>query len=329
DTADASDTDAAEPGRTPGVLWDHPDAAARLLGRFLDDGVSPQQRAALQVCGHARRVDRAMLREVLAIPEADADDVLAWLRGRPYAESHPDGLTLHDVVCDALDRDLRWRDREEFAQLHGRIRAVLVERMSRATGAEHDRWARDLLFLHRGNPEAQNLFAFDDATAAVARPVRADDAEELSWAAAAFRTERREDAVAHWLRRRPGSGVVLEDARGDRVGACMLVHLDTADPEVGEHDPVAAWALRELARIRPPEPGEVVLHQFVGIATEPQRVGTVIDLVAALSMRAWRERDLGWVLLSSANEERYAPTWSYIGFERLGTCPDGGSAISG
>lgn len=308
------------PARADGVLLDHPDAAARLLGRFLDDGVTPPQRAALHVCGHVRRVDRAMLRDVLQIPETDADDVLAWLRERPYAESHPDGLALHDVVGDALDRDLRWRDRAEFARLHTRVRDVLVERMAHAEGAEHDRWARDLLFLHRGNPEARNLFAFDDAPVALARPVRADDPEDLAWAAAAFRGERREDSAAFWLRHRAASGVVFEDALGGRTGACLLVRLDAAEPEALRHDGVAGWALRALARIRPPDAGEGVLHQVVAITAGPERAGVVTDQVAALSMRAWRERRLGWVVLSTAEPAAWEPTWAYLGFERLGAC---------
>ncbi|MBL7500636.1 ATP-binding protein [Frankia sp. CNm7] len=318
----ATDAPAPAGSRTgTGALLEHPDVAARLLGRFLEEGVTPVRRAALHVCGHARRVDRALLREVLDLDDAGADELLDWLRERPYAESHPDGLTLHDVVRDALEADLRWRDREAFASLHGRVRAVVVDRMTRAPAAEHVRHAADLLHLHRGNPRAQHLYAFEDLGAVLARPLRADDPEELAWVTEAYGdVERRPAATAYWLRAQPRAWTIFEDARGHRAGACMVARLDQAGPDAAEHDPVAGWALRELAARRPVQPGEAVVHQIGLVVAGPGHVGVVSDHVAALSLREWAVHGLGWVVLTSANEASWAPHWSYAGFERLGAC---------
>ncbi|QMW67524.1 hypothetical protein H4N58_06425 [Mumia sp. ZJ1417] len=305
-------------------LRSDPDVTAALLGRFLDEGVTPLQRAALHVCGHARRVDRGMLREVLAQDDGDADGLLEWLRERPYAESHPDGLTLHEVVRDALDRDLRWRDRDAFVDLHRRIRAVIVERMSRPEGADQDRLAADLLHLHRGNPEAQDLYAFDDLGALMARPLASGD---LEWVVDAFAAEARASVAAYWLREQPEAWTVFEDATGRRSGVCLAVRLDRAAPDVADHDVVTGWALAALAQRRPPEPGEAVIHQIGLDATAPGRIGPVSDQVAAQSLRGWRLRDLGWVVVSSAHESAWAPVWTYIGFERFGACEVDGREV--
>ncbi|KAA1423723.1 ATP-binding protein [Mumia zhuanghuii] len=319
---DEHDAGAATGGVSP--LLDDPDVTARLLGRFLDDGVTALQREALHVCGHARRVDRSMLRQVLHLEDEDADTLLSWVRERPYAESHPDGLTLHEVVRDALDRDLRWRDREAFVALHGRIRDVVLDRMSRPSGADRDRLAADLLHLHRGNPQAQDLYAFEDLGALVARPSTPADA---AWIVDAFAAEARTDVAAYWVREQPEAWTVFEDAGGRRTGVCLTARLDLAAADAPDHDPVAAWALKALAARRPPEPGEVVIHQ-VGLDTDvPGRIGPVSDQVAAHSLWAWRIGGLGWVVVSSMQEEAWAPIWTYIGFERLGCCRVGGADV--
>lgn len=311
-----------------GVLLDHPDAAARLLGRFLEDGVTPLQREALHVCGHARRVDRALLREVLDLDDTVADTLLSWLRERPYAESHPDGLSLHDVVRDALDRDLRWRDRDAFAAMHARIRTVVVERMLASTeAADHGRRAADLLHLHRGNPAAQQLYTFADLGMVVARPLRLDP-EEVRWVADAFGAEHRSAAAVYWMREQPAAWTVFEDAVGRLVGLFAMLRLDQAGPEAARHDPVADWILHELARRRPPEPSEVVLHGIAIHADDPPHPGIVSDQAAALSLRAWQVRGLGWAVLSTAHEAGWARLFTYIGFERLGACTVDGTEIA-
>jgi hypothetical protein len=65
----------------------------------------------------------------------------------------------------------------------------------------------------------------------------------------------------------------------------------------------------------------VVLLQLAVAADDPLHPGVVADQAAALSLRAWRTRRLGWAVLATALEPVWAPMWRYIGFERLGSCP--------
>lgn len=308
-----------------GNLLGHPNVTAALVEHFLDDVATPRQRRALHVCGHARRVDRGLLRAVLATDAADgtldddaADDLLAWLRTRPYAESHPDGLSVHDVVKDVLDRDLRWRDRQAFVDLHGAIRQVIVDRMDRAGDHEHDRLAGDLFHLHRHNPAAASLYAFADLGGVVARPARPDEA---GWLGRICAVEHRAAAAEHWLAAQPAAWTVFEDGQGRRTGAGMIVRLDRAGPDDLDRDPVARWAWDRLVERRPPAAGEPVLLQNAVAAGDPAAPGVVADQAAALSLRAWRLRGLGWTVLATALEPVWAPMWRYIGFERLGACP--------
>jgi hypothetical protein len=306
-------------GRPHGVLLDHPDAAARLLGRFLDEAITPLQREALHVCGHARRVDRGMLREVLDIDEREADELLAWLRQRPYAESRPDGLTLHDVVKDALERDLRWRDREAFRRLHRRIRQVILERMARAHGLEQHRLAGDLVYMHHGNATAQDYYSFADADALVARPLRADDADERDWVVDTLQArERRGRGAAWWLDHGTRSWLVFEDALGERAGVTCTAHLEELPPDAFAVDPLLADLLEAIRQRRPPEPGEVVLHQFFAPREDDRDLlPRLIDHLAAASLHEWIVPRLGWVVFGTLHTRYTAPIWTYIGFEEL------------
>jgi hypothetical protein len=97
--------------------------------------------------------------------------------------------------------------------------------------------------------------------------------------------------------------------------------------EAAAHDAVAAWVAGELQRRRPPEPHEVVLYQLVTI-TDPRRSTAVGDAMATMALRAWRTRGLGWSVLGTADEPRWGPTWSYIGYERLGACRSRGVEVA-
>lgn len=306
------------PSGRGGVLVDHPDVAARLLGRLVDDVVDPLQRRALHVCGHARRVDRAMLRDVLEVTDADADALLDWLRERPYAETHPDGLSVHDLVRDALDRDLRWRDRDAFADLHHRVREVIRTRLVDRPAAEAETAAQELLFLHRGNPMAAGLYDFDRLGSLVAVPVGTAE-DRTAWSEILVEVEGpiRANAATTWLDdSRTVARLVVENGR--RVGAVCFARLDGADATRLADDPVAVWTMAALARHRPVEPGEAVLHQFIADGVSPDALGGFSDVVAALSLRVWTVPALGWCVVSSTRAPVWAPLWAYIGFEPLG-----------
>ncbi len=302
----------------PSVLVDHPDAAARLLGSFVDDVAGPLQRRALHVTGHARRVDRALLMAVLEVDEPTADDLLEWLRGRPYAESHADGLSVHDVVRDALDRDLRWRDREAFAVLHRQIRDVALDRMAHSQGRDHAQAAADLLFLHRGNPDAEDLYGFEDLLALTNRRAEPGDREQVVAAMAVADGAERAAAVALWFDAHPSFFHVVEDAVGTVAGVVAEIRLDLAT-EVA--DPLVAQVRVELDRRRPPEAGEPVLVNVVADGRTPERLGGFSDQVAAISLREWTLPGLGWVVVTSTRVPTWTPIWEYIGFEPLGELP--------
>lgn len=309
----------------------HPDAAARLLTRFVDEVDDPRQRAALHLCGHARRVDLAMLREVLTLDEGSAESLFAWLRARPYTTVTVDGLHIHEVVRDALDADLRWRDRDAFGDLHRRIRQVIVDRAAREAGRQQQRTMADLLFLHRGNPLAARFFAYDRLGSGWSRQATASDRAAVVAIVGTCEGEEQARTTDHWFRSDPTAFRVHEDGSGEVEGVIGFVRLDQVDPADREADPVASVMWNELLpRHRPLEPHETALYSPPA-AERDAGTGTftpITDLHAMASLIAWSRPRLGWAVLTTTREALWGPLWTYIGFERLGEVTRGGRLVA-
>ena len=90
-----------------------PDVVERLLTCFAAEVPSPRHRLALEVAAHAGVATQGLLRG--AIGEAEGEELFAWLRGLSFVEVGPRGLVVHDLAREALDADLRWRDRAAYA----------------------------------------------------------------------------------------------------------------------------------------------------------------------------------------------------------------------
>jgi hypothetical protein len=105
------------------------DVIETLLPQLIGDVPTPVHRRALEVCAHAYLTTESLLRAVLG---DEAVPMFAWLRGLPFVESARQGLFPHDVVREALEADLRWRDPEGYAELHVKLRRHLFERIQTA-----------------------------------------------------------------------------------------------------------------------------------------------------------------------------------------------------
>lgn len=307
------------PDATTGTLLDHPDATARLLGRFLDDVTDSLQRSALETAGHVRRVDRRLLATVLEIDHDTADGLLTWLRARPYTQVHADGLTVHDLVRDVLDRDLAWRDRDAFERLHRAIRSVIIDRIATRTGDARLRATFDLLDLHRSNADAAGLYGLDALGSLRPRVATAVDDDAVRDLVTAANGAGQAGAVVAWRRAQPGSLRLFVDHDDIVAGLVSVVRLDQATDSEIAGDPVAATVVGGLLpSVRRMRPGEPTLLQRPGSREAPPTLGPVSDMVAATSLELWAVPRLGWAVNVTPWEDVWAPLFTYIGFQRLG-----------
>ena len=119
-----------------------------------------------------------VLANLLALP--DAHELFEWLRGLSFTGSTPLGLLRHSLVREAIASDLRWRNRERFAELHRRAREYYGQPLQETTGLEQQIVLYDYINLHRDNPVVKPASESKTASALPYDTPRTEDPPPLS-----------------------------------------------------------------------------------------------------------------------------------------------------
>lgn len=295
---------------------DDPDVVRVLLERFVEGTPSRAHRQALEICAHVRVTTEALLAE--ALTEGNPSDIFAWLRGLSFIEQGPEGIYPHDLARDVLDADLRWRNPDDYRELHRRVRGYIVRRLQQARGIELQRAFFDLLYLHRHSPLMQPYVQWTALGTAYAEPATAADSSAIL---DMVRRHEGEDAAAiarHWLARQPGAFTVFRGAGGDVLGFVASLALQETTEEDRALDPGvrAAWDFAQ--RYGPARPGEVMLlHRFAMARDTYQLASGTFDMVVMHTTTQWLTTPgLAWTFVIFADAEYWRPVMSYINFRR-------------
>jgi hypothetical protein len=234
---------------TPERIHEHPNLVQAILHRIARTELDGGNLDVAAVAAIARSCDARMLRDVL--PDVDPDEAYEWLRTRTFAERVGAGVTLHEIVRQAMRADLRARDAERDRELRRRIADHLFARGLRVG----TRTVVDLAELVE-NPAVRWGFGADGSTRFRADLWRADD---LIDAKAQFIDK--PSGPAYWeatepiLRHAPDRVVTVRDALDRLCGIAIAVTPQNA-PAVARNDVcLGPW----LAHARAAHPGEEVL----------------------------------------------------------------------
>ncbi len=208
-----------------------PETIARLVEAVLE-GLDPDTVETVRAASVLRRVDEGLLRALRG--DALAPDAFDRLRALPFCEAGPAGLLVHDIVRDAVGRDLTHRDPVRAA---GYRRAAAAELAARpATG---DLWqaTADRLYLVQ-NPSVRDAFFPPGAMEHVLEPAGPDDMEAVERIARAWDPPEACEWIAAWAARRPGAFSVARTADGAVAGFSAVAeigeeHADLLDDGVG------------------------------------------------------------------------------------------------
>ena len=205
----------------PAALGDLPDLVSALLRRIVEEAPTGRHRAALQVCAHAAVTTEPVLRAALPdCPTWEVSELWEWLRGLTFAERRHAGVRPHDVARDALDADLRWRDRDAYADIHRRLRAHAVDQVQATAGNPQalQQAVGDLLFLVRDHPVGGVGWDWAAFGEPPGRPVGSDQADLIVAMTRAAQGREQADLAAHWLRRQPEAFRLFHDSDGNIAG---------------------------------------------------------------------------------------------------------------
>jgi len=111
-----------------GGLDAHVELADLLVQRLTESELDPSHLDVITVAALARRVDAALLADVL--PGVDGVRAEAWLRSRTFAEGRGTWVTLHDLVRTALRAQARGERTEREHELRRRIAEHVYRRIN-------------------------------------------------------------------------------------------------------------------------------------------------------------------------------------------------------
>jgi hypothetical protein len=292
----ARDDAGANAGWTPSH-----DVIEALLTRLVGQVPSPVHRQALEISAHVRTTTEGLLRAVL--PEADAGSLFDWLRRLSFMAPARSGIRPHDVIREALDTDLSWRDPYRYEDMHRRlIRHFVGEARVASDAAVLTQMEALLYLLSHGSGLVSERDEYD-VHEDVLRP--GDQAAILEITA-----ENTNDETAaiidFWLKRRPEAFAVYRSSgSGDPVGFVLSLRLTVPHDEENAVDPVVAEAWSYVRRMSPLREGEhfAVARMMLARGSFPSSVG---DLIAMrLMITVIRSAGVAWTCLVLPDPKRW------------------------
>jgi hypothetical protein len=282
-----------------------PDLVGTLLRRFLEVVPSRLHRRALEVSAPARVTTEALLREVLG--SADAHELFTWLRELSFVESGPEGVHPHDLVRDALEADLRWRDPEGYRRVFRGIRGHINGRLQTSRGQEQQRAIADAKYLFRRLPGVGSPVDWAGWGQQYPERARSGDQEPILELVLAREGEVSAAIAARWWERQPDGFFVVRDQDGAVGGFLALLDLTRASTQDIVADPGARAAWDYATQDAPPRPGEVVTQsRFVVDREAYQGPSATLNATPILTMQRYLGTpNLAWDFLTLAEPERW------------------------
>ncbi|HEX4252838.1 MAG TPA: BTAD domain-containing putative transcriptional regulator [Pseudonocardia sp.] len=301
-----------------------------LLIELVGTTPSPAHKLALQVCAHVRNTTEELLRKVM--PGEDSSSLFGWLRGLPYVESGSHGLYPHDVVREALQIDLRWRDPGSHDAIERQVRDYVVNRLlaNRVTPVQAH-WLASA--LHGQGIEVPRSLAERAADPTLELVPGPDDMDEMLGLATEVRGPHTAQLTEFWLARQPDSfRIFRRPGTGELLAFASRLLITTPAPDELEIDPVLAAAWTQGVAVRPPGPAEHVA--LVWTVVRP--VGQRTDAPANGAHRPDRseygrplsnlpkegvEPGLSWSFVASLDPDFWQPVMEYLERPRMAGTP--------
>ncbi|MFB4317764.1 ATP-binding protein [Actinomadura sp. 21ATH] len=298
-----------------------PDVLTVLLSQMVGEIPSPAHRLTLEVAAHAMTTTEGLLRAMLG-PDQGAE-MFTWLRRLPIADWGRQGVFLHDLVSDAIDADLRWRDPQAYEEMHRRLGHILLEQARTASPADAMVAIRELTYLKRYGPMGEffQMRREGDFHEDVLRP---GDHEAVRRLIAEAEGPESGTIVDFWLRRQPEAFWIYRDSMTGEPAAFMTwLRMSAPLPDELAADPILARAWEYAQRTNPLRPGEHLL--MARFFVYPPAYGEISPVQHLMQLRIcsdWiRSAGLAWSFLLSPFGDLWDPLMRHLGHTRATDTP--------
>ncbi|RSO02425.1 AAA family ATPase [Streptomyces sp. WAC 06783] len=308
-----------------------PQIVRALLASLLEAVPTPLHRTALEASSQVLSTTEPLLAALLQV--ADARPYFDWLCGLSAVESGLRGVHPHDLVRDALDAELRWRDPERRAALHRRASAYYQRLFTQEDDRARQRAVlADFAYLHRDSPVVGPLLepvargaagaARLDRLSVSPGPVSGGELVEACTIAAIHEGIEAARLVHDWSRRPEAETYTVRGPDGVAAGFYTLIELGGAPPADAPDapdDPAVRAARGWLAEHGELRGGETaLLVRFWMSRDEYQAVSPVQTLITLrLTHHYLTDHKPAVTLLPFADPEFWEPGCAYVDFARL------------
>jgi hypothetical protein len=268
------------------------DVIATLLARLADHPPSALHRQALEVCAHAYLTSEELLRAMLG---EEAPALFAWLRAQPYIETAAGGVFPHDVVREALEADLRWRDPEGFVAMHLRMHDHLLDRLRRGPAHRLMQAVAALMYMYRTDGHMPEVHEWQAPGRVQEVPCTPSDSAAVLELTEQAEGPQSATIARRWLELHPSAFRIHRSTRTGRpVAFTATLWLEPGEEEAtSAFDPVIAAAWRRARRLGPVRPGErMAVTRFMVHPPLYHRPSAPMTLMHWRAMgEVWREAD--------------------------------------
>jgi hypothetical protein len=289
------------------------DELTRLFLADVDDAVT---RRILEGASVTRRVTVSVLRALF--PDLAAQDAFERLRRLPFVDLASDGLIIHDVVRNAIDRSLHASDPSRHLAYRRAAWRQLIDEAGSAASDDLWRYTADMLYLIE-NPVVREAFFPSGTPPLTVEQARPRDSKAMAAIIHAHEGEQAARRLLQWWQRLPQSFSVVRDRQGRVTGLYCTLHSDRVEPAWLLDDPVTAGWQTHL-RQNPMAPGEIALFCRRWLSLEegdsPSDVQGAVWLDLKRTYLELRPR-LRRVYLTALDLAAYAPVAGRLGFEGL------------
>jgi hypothetical protein len=302
-------------GRVPTGLG--PDLVRALTKRCVAQAPTALHRAALETCARARTTTVALLSDV--VDAANAFLLFDWLGEQSYVSTGPEGLWPHELVRDAIDEELRWRDPAASCALQHAVNRHLIRLLQKGLSISHTIF--ELQYLERRSPVMRRFFDFAALGTISVRPASTADASGIARLRDAGLPPGERALFDHWRHHGATRTSTAHRRNGELCGVTQVLRLDGLDDLSAVADPVVSAVRQALGDALTDRASVSLMSRFTVPEGERRALNPAMNALQNSHLILWAtEPNLRFYVVAVLHPDRFAPLLEGTRFQRLAGC---------
>jgi hypothetical protein len=258
----------------------------------------------------------ALLSDV--VDAENASLLFEWLGEQSFVSSGPDGLWPHELVRDAIDEELRWRDPDGSRALQLAVNRHLVRQLQNGLRNQHTIF--ELQYIERRSPVMQRFFDFAALGSISVKPAAAADASGIARLRDAGLPPGERKVFDHWRHHKATRTLTAHRRNGELCGVTQIVRLDGLDDLSTAADPVISAVRQELGHALT-DGCTSLMSRFTLPEGERRPLNPAMNALQNSHFMLWAtEPNLRFYVVAVMHPDQFAPLLEASRFQRVASC---------